>query len=457
MDNQNEPFDLFMTAYEVFEKVGGVVEVRSEKRRVYRLTIKNDFRAEDRFETDYGLSIRQRNGFEDNFFATENLRRWSSDLNAFVDRIKRRSANENRSSLEENIRSTQGKSKVGNIKFKSLVEEIKPLAIELMKIATSNLGNKFLLQWDILVSTTTKTFTSSIGSHIFQQIPTALFTFHLTQKSPPFSSLHSMVGGIEKENVSWEKLVKALNTHIDEANRLTMLESFNGSKSNLVFSHDATWTLMHELIGHGVEKSIEYQSYLDGREGLKIAPSNVSIIDDKGIPSIGTYGFDDEGNKATGTVVIEEGILNSFLYDNKTALEEGVASTGNARAVSVNSPPKVRQSNLFLEPGDFEEGELFEEVKNGVYIGPSQYAFSEPARGVVTIVPQYLQKIEGGELKEMYAPFPITWNFNEIIPKLTGVSKSLMNKPTYCTKEDGKLGVGMVSPMIMAKDVRFSP
>ncbi|RMG20791.1 MAG: TldD/PmbA family protein [Methanobacteriota archaeon] len=453
MKDSSEPFDLLMVAFEISERLNGIVEVRSEKSRRYKLTMTEDGRAQDQVNWDYGISVRHRTHSNEDFFSTDNLRSWSIDLNSFIERIRRRRKEDKID--ETHISSSQGKLKIGNIDFDAITEKIKPMAVDLMQIAKSNLGDNFAIQLDFQAISTIKTFTSSIGSHIVQAIPTATMTIHLTNKSHPYNELQTMIGGNERQHLSWEKMVKTLNTLIQEAKTIPNARTIKEPSTNLIFSHDAAWTLIHELIGHAVEKSTTHPSYLDRNEGTKIAPSMLSVIDDKGIPGVGTYGFDDEGNKASGTVIVEEGILNSFLYDQNTAIREGTFSTGNARAPSVRQPPSVRQSNLFVESGDRNDGELFEEAKSGFFVGPSAYAFSETMRGRVTIQPQYLQRFERGELKEMYLTGQLSWDFNQIIPKLKALGKSMINHPTFCTKEGRTLGVGMLSPMMMFEEVRI--
>ncbi len=452
MEDPSEPFDLLTVAFEVADRLNGLVEVRSEKNRTYKLSVRERGGIQDQLHTDYAISLRHRTMSDENFFSTENLRTWSSDLNSFVERVNRKSGLSSQTFEVNHV--AQGNLKIGNIQFEELQDEMKQMLQDLIQLAKSNLQDSFDIQIDFEVSSRIKTYTSSLGSHIVQGLSKGILTFHLTNNNPPYNTLNTMIGGVEKESLTWEKMLKTLNTLISEAKDMSRIRSLSPTRSDLVLSNDATWTIFHELIGHAVEKSEVNLSHLAGREGTKVAPSIISIIDDKGIPAVGSYGFDDEGQKASGTVIIEEGILNSHLYDQKTAMKDGVLSTGNARAPSVHQPPLVRQSNLFIEPGDLGNGELFEEVRSGFLVGPSAYAFSEITKGRVTIQPQYLQRIEEGELKEMYLSHPLSWDFNEIIPKIKSVGKSMINRPTYCTKEGDTLGVGMLSPMIVVENVR---
>src|SRR5205807_2464441 len=94
-----------------------------------------------------------------------------------------------------------------------------------------------------------------------------------------------------------------------------------------------------------------HASFLSGKLGEKIAGENVTIVDDGTIPGgFGTSPFDGEGIPSRRTLVIEKGVLQSYLLNTYTAKKLGLATTGNAaRALTGN--PGIRPGNFFLEKG----------------------------------------------------------------------------------------------------------
>src|SRR5438105_9284425 len=92
-------------------------------------------------------------------------------------------------------------------------------------------------------------------------------------------------------------------------------------------------------------------SFLAGKLGEKVAHEGLTVIDDATIPGLfGTSPFDDEGVASRRTVVIENGVLKSYLLNSYTARKLGLKTTGNAsRGVAGNAG--VGHGNLFIEKG----------------------------------------------------------------------------------------------------------
>ncbi len=74
---------------------------------------------------------------------------------------------------------------------------------------------------------------------------------------------------------------------------------------------------------------------------------------------------DDEGVPTGRTVVIENGILKSYLHDRESAAHFGVAPTGNARAWQYDDEPLIRMRNTYLEPGERSLDEIIASVDDG--------------------------------------------------------------------------------------------
>ena len=102
---------------------------------------------------------------------------------------------------------------------------------------------------------------------------------------------------------------------------------------------------------------------------MRIGSDHVTVVDDPTLPkSFGHYLYDDEGVQARERVLIDKGVVASFLQNRETAAELGVASNGAARAVAYSREPMIRMANTYMKPGDFNGDELFEGMKSGVYI-----------------------------------------------------------------------------------------
>ena len=127
------------------------------------------------------------------------------------------------------------------------------------------------------------------------------------------------------------------------------------------------------MLGHifeGINGDSVYRgaSFLAGKLGEKIAGTNVNVIDDGTIPGgFGTAPFDGEGIPTRRTVVIENGILKSYLLNTYTAKKLGLESTANASR-GLAGTPGIGPGNYFLQAGSKRPEEIIGGIKEGLYV-----------------------------------------------------------------------------------------
>jgi PmbA protein len=111
-----------------------------------------------------------------------------------------------------------------------------------------------------------------------------------------------------------------------------------------------------------------HESFLAGKLGERVAGENVTIVDDATIPGLfGTSPFDDEGVPSRRTVVIERGVLKSYLLNCYAARKLRMKTTGNAsRGITGNAG--IGHGNFFLEKGVPTPEQILGSVKNGFYV-----------------------------------------------------------------------------------------
>ena len=109
-------------------------------------------------------------------------------------------------------------------------------------------------------------------------------------------------------------------------------------------------------------------SFLTGKLGERVAGDNVTVIDDGTLRGgFGTSPFDSEGVPTRRTVVIENGVLKSYLLNTYTAKKLCLQTTGNAsRGLAGN--PSIGVGNLFLQPGTKTPEEIIAGVPEGLYV-----------------------------------------------------------------------------------------
>ncbi len=144
-----------------------------------------------------------------------------------------------------------------------------------------------------------------------------------------------------------------------------------GGRATVVLAPDLVGLLAHEAIGHTVEADFVLAgSAAAGRIGERVASEHVTLVD-SGFAYIGAASaggvvlVDDEGVPAGKTVVIENGVLRSYLHDRESAARFGVAPTGNARAWLYRNEPIIRMRNTCLEPANG-DGSTVDELVAGI-------------------------------------------------------------------------------------------
>jgi TldD protein len=137
----------------------------------------------------------------------------------------------------------------------------------------------------------------------------------------------------------------------------------------VIFAPGENGILFHESCGHGMEADlVEKGSVFGGRIGETVASPLVSLVDDGtliGYP--GSFEFDDEGTPSQRTVLIDRGVLKTYLHSSVTARKAGAALTGSARRESYKYPPIPRMRNTFILAGDSDPEEIIRNTKRGLY------------------------------------------------------------------------------------------
>ncbi len=213
--------------------------------------------------------------------------------------------------------------------------------------------------------------------------------------------------------------------------------------------------ILHEAIGHGMEADFNRKGisiYAD-RIGQRIAGDDVTIIDDGTLPAMrGSLNVDDEGAPTARTLLVENGILRSYMHDRISARHYGVAPTGSGRRQSFRYPPVPRMRNTYMLGGSRDPEEIIASVKKGVYarvigngevnIGAGDFSF-------------YLLQgrlIEDGKLTGLIKDVNLTGNGPKVLEAmdLVGNNMSLKSGGGSCGKDGQFVPVGFGMPTVRA-------
>jgi PmbA protein len=193
----------------------------------------------------------------------------------------------------------------------------------------------------------------------------------------------------------------------------------------VVFDPDAARSVLGLLASCVMGSSIwRKASYLVDREGTRIASDLVTVVDDPLIPRApGSRAFDGEGLPSRRNVVVEKGILRTYLCDSYSARKLGRQSTGNA-ARGASAGVGASTSNFILCPGDTKAEDIVRSTKRGLYVtemmgygfNPVTGDFSRGAAGFW---------IEDGELAYPVSEVTISLNVDELFKRIDAVGSDL--------------------------------
>jgi PmbA protein len=193
----------------------------------------------------------------------------------------------------------------------------------------------------------------------------------------------------------------------------------------VVFEPRVARSLLSHLFDavHGMAVYRE-ESFLAGKLGQRVAAEGLTVVDDTTLPGLlGTSPFDDEGVPSRRTVVIERGVLKSYLLNTYAARKLGLRTTGNAsRGVTGNAG--IGHGNFFVERGVTSPERLIADVSDGFYV-TELLGF-----GVNIVTGDYSRGaaglwIRGGELAFPVSEVTIAGNLKEMLMGLDGVGADL--------------------------------
>jgi PmbA protein len=109
-------------------------------------------------------------------------------------------------------------------------------------------------------------------------------------------------------------------------------------------------------------------SFLAGKLGERIASELVTVIDDGRLPGgLGSRPFDGEGQPTRRNVIVERGVLKTYLLDSYSARKLGMHSTGSAARGAAGSPAPSA-TNLWLEAGQISPEEMIRRTPRGLLV-----------------------------------------------------------------------------------------
>ncbi len=224
----------------------------------------------------------------------------------------------------------------------------------------------------------------------------------------------------------------------------------------VVLSSEAGGTMIHEAVGHGLEADLAQSglSVYSNRLGERIASPLITVLDDATIPGKrGSFRFDDEGTDAERTVLVDKGILKTFLYDRLTAMKDGVRSTGNGRRESYKHRPIPRMTNTMIAPGTADADAILKATTRGLFVRKMGGGQVNTVNGdfVFEVSEGYL--IENGAVGEPVRGATLTGNGPQVLASVDLVGSDLGFSIGTCGKDGQGSPVSDAQPTLRIPEI----
>jgi len=227
----------------------------------------------------------------------------------------------------------------------------------------------------------------------------------------------------------------------------------------VVLGPGVTGILLHEAIGHGMEADFNrkgistYATMID----KQVAEPFVTIIDDGTNDGLtGSLNVDDEAIPGQKTVLVQDGILRSYMHDRISAKHYKVQPTGNGRRQSYEHFVIPRMRNTYMLPGPATPDEVIKSAGQGIYVQDVSNGQVKIGEGDFAFYVSQGRLIEDGKLTAPIKDVNIMGNGPKMLRNITMVANNLeMSRggAGFCGKDGQRVPVGFGLPTCLVKSM----
>lgn len=249
-----------------------------------------------------------------------------------------------------------------------------------------------------------------------------------------------------RQGVSWyteERLAQVAREAVERTMVLFEARQPPAGELPVVLAAGASGILLHEAIGHGMEADFNRKNtsiYAD-MIGKVVAPSFVTIVDDGTLPhERGALNVDDEGMPTERTVLVDHGVLASYLHDRISARHYGLPrSTGSGRRESFRHVPLPRMRCTTMLDGPHSREEIIAAVERGIVAETFTNGQVQIGAGDFTFYIKNGWLIEGGKITAPIRDCNIIGNGPETLRRVTmAAADSKLDTGGWTCGKDGQ-------------------
>ncbi len=255
--------------------------------------------------------------------------------------------------------------------------------------------------------------------------------------------------GADWEKVNFKKMAL---TAAGQSLRILRADWAPAGEMPVVLDNGFGGVIFHEACGHGLETTSvsKNASVFCGKLGQAVASSVVTAIDDGTLEGLnGSLEIDDEGESTKRTVLIENGILKTYIADKMGARRTGYKVTGSGRRQDYRFAPTSRMRNTFIAPGKSTFAEMIADVDYGLYAKDLGGGSVSPGTGSYNFAVNEAYIIRNGRIENQVKGASLIGTGIETLGRITKVSNDLKLSPGTCGSISGSIPVTVGQPQIL--------
>lgn len=227
-------------------------------------------------------------------------------------------------------------------------------------------------------------------------------------------------------------------------------------KMDVVIGNAFGGVIFHEACGHALEASCVSRdmSVFCGKIGKKVASDIVNAVDDGTIENAwGSGNIDDEGNPTQRTVLIKDGILQSYLIDDFNGRRMNEKGNGATRRESYKFEPTSRMSNTFILNGTSTPEEIIANTKFGLYAKKLGGGSVNPATGEFNFACREAYMIEDGKVTYPVKGATLIGKGSEILFDIDMIGNDLLRDQGMCGAASGSIPTDVGQPTLRVRNI----
>lgn len=239
---------------------------------------------------------------------------------------------------------------------------------------------------------------------------------------------------------------------------VTMLHAKNcpAGKMMVAIENGFGGVIFHEACGHSLEASsiAKGNSEFCDKLGRQIASTKVTAIDDGTMPNLwGSINIDDEGTPAKRNVLIENGILKTYLIDKLNGRRMDMESTGSSRRESYQFAPTSRMTNTYIANGNDNNEEIIASISDGLYAKKMGGGSVNPITGEFNFAVLEGYLVKGGVIQEPVRGATLIGKGSEVLMNIDMVGTNLEQGQGMCGASSGSIPTNVGQPLIRVSEM----